>query len=172
MTTRESVALREGRFESPFGPIRFATREGILCALGFAGQWPSLRRGLVKRFGAVRWERGPSVETERMLRRYFGGDLGALRDHPVDPGGTPFQRNVWSALRRIPPGEIVSYGELARRIRRPRAARAVGAANGANPVSLVVPCHRVVRSDGDLGGYGGGGERKRKLLEHEGAVIG
>lgn len=167
--SRKPVTLREGRCDSPLGTIRYATREGVLSALGFGGQWPLLRRGLVRRFGDVRWEEGAASETERRLRRYFGGDLHALHDLPVDTGGTPFQELVWSALRGIPPGRTISYAELARLVRRPRAARAVGAANGANPVGLVLPCHRVVRTGGALGGYGGGAERKRRLLEHEGA---
>ena len=86
--------------------------------------------------------------------------------------GTEFQREVWAALRTIPPGRTLSYGDLAKKIGRPTAVRAVGAANGANPVSLVVPCHRVIAADGTLGGYGWGLERKRWLLAHEGALSG
>jgi len=89
----------------------------------------------------------------------------------VDPGGTPFQRAVWAALRRIPPGTTCSYTDLARAVGAPTAVRAVGTANGANPVAVVIPCHRVVRSDGSLGGYGGGLDRKRWLLEHEKAAL-
>jgi methylated-DNA-[protein]-cysteine S-methyltransferase len=102
------------------------------------------------------------------LRRYFAGELHALDGLPVATGGTPFQRCVWAALREIPVGTTISYGELARRIGKPSASRAVGHANGANPVGIVVPCHRVIGADGSLTGYGGGIERKRWLLAHEG----
>jgi methylated-DNA-[protein]-cysteine S-methyltransferase len=98
---------------------------------------------------------------------YFAGDINAVDDIPTQTAGTPFQRSVWSELRRIPSGTAVSYGKLAERIARPRAVRAVGLANGANPIGIVVPCHRVIGSDGSLTGYGGGLERKRWLLEHE-----
>jgi len=105
------------------------------------------------------------------VRAYFDGDLRALDDVPVRlEGGTPFQREVWAALRSIPLGETISYAELARRVGRPGAFRAVGAANGQNPVGVVVPCHRVIAADGTLGGYAGGLDRKRWLLVHEGAL--
>jgi methylated-DNA-[protein]-cysteine S-methyltransferase len=89
----------------------------------------------------------------------------------VDPGGTPFQRRVWDELRRIPAGSTVSYSELARRLDAPKAVRAVAAANGSNPVAIVIPCHRVVAADGRLWGYGGGLERKAWLLAHEGVAL-
>lgn len=100
------------------------------------------------------------------LQRYFEGDLRAF-DLPVAVGGTPFQRRVWRALCAIAYGETISYGELARRIGQPRASRAVGFANSRNPISIVVPCHRVLGADGSLTGYSGGLERKRWLLAHE-----
>jgi methylated-DNA-[protein]-cysteine S-methyltransferase len=102
------------------------------------------------------------------IRAYFDGDLSAIADLPLaDAIGTPFQRAVWRALRDIPCGQTRSYGELARQIGRPAAVRAVGLANGANPVGVVVPCHRVIGSTGALVGYGGGLDRKRWLLAHE-----
>lgn len=104
------------------------------------------------------------------LEAYFAGHLAAIDGMPVGAGGTPFQQLVWGALRAIPCGRTVSYRELACRIGQPAAVRAVGLANGANPVSIVVPCHRVIGTDGRLTGYGGGVERKRWLLAHEGAV--
>jgi methylated-DNA-[protein]-cysteine S-methyltransferase len=100
------------------------------------------------------------------LDEYFAGERIEF-DLPLRMEGSPFQREVWSALRDIPYGETVSYGELARRIGRPHASRAVGLANGRNPVSIVVPCHRVIGASGSLTGYGGGIERKRLLLELE-----
>jgi methylated-DNA-[protein]-cysteine S-methyltransferase len=101
------------------------------------------------------------------LTRYFEGDLAALDGIRVAFTGTPFQCQVWHALRAIAAGTTLSYGALARRIGAPRAVRAVGLANGSNPIGVVVPCHRVVGSDGSLTGYAGGLERKRWLLEHE-----
>ncbi len=104
------------------------------------------------------------------LRAYFAGDLTAIDNLPVETAGTLFQRLVWRALREIPCGQTISYAQLAQRIGRPAAARAVGLANGANPVSIVVPCHRVIGASGSLTGYGGGLERKRWLLTHEDAL--
>jgi methylated-DNA-[protein]-cysteine S-methyltransferase len=104
------------------------------------------------------------------IRAYFKGDLAAIDALPVTFVGTPFQRRVWTTLRTIPCGETWSYGDLAATVGNPKAVRAVGLANGANPVGIVVPCHRVIGADGSLTGYGGGVERKRWLLEHEGAA--
>jgi len=104
------------------------------------------------------------------LREYFDGTRQAF-DLPLDLKGTPFQRRAWLALAEIPYGETRSYGEQARRLGVPRAARAVGAANGANPVPIVLPCHRLVGADGSLTGFGGGLETKRRLLEHESACV-
>src|SRR5579862_8207168 len=101
------------------------------------------------------------------LARYFAGEIGALDAIPVAFSGTAFQEKVWTALRTIPSGTTLSYGALARRIGAPAAVRAVGLANGRNPIGVVVPCHRVIGSDGSLTGYGGGLPRKRWLLEHE-----
>ena len=114
---------------------------------------------------------GPLGEAKRQLREYFGGERRDF-DLPLSPAGTAFQRRVWDELRRIPYGETVSYGELARRIGRPTASRAVGAANGRNPLAIVVPCHRVIGTDGTLTGYGGGLPVKETLLAHERRVTG
>jgi methylated-DNA-[protein]-cysteine S-methyltransferase len=105
------------------------------------------------------------------LENYFAGNVRAIDKILVETGGTPFQREVWSALRKIPAGKTTSYGLLATTIDRPKAIRAVGLANGANPVGIVVPCHRVIGADASLTGYGGGLERKRWLLEHEGVLL-
>jgi methylated-DNA-[protein]-cysteine S-methyltransferase len=114
------------------------------------------------------WRADPRAfaDVRRQLAEYFGGDRTAF-DVPLAAAGTPFQRAVWQGLREIPYGETASYGELARRIGRPSAVRAVGLANGRNPISVIVPCHRVIGADGTLTGYGGGIERKRLLLELE-----
>jgi methylated-DNA-[protein]-cysteine S-methyltransferase len=111
-------------------------------------------------------EDGAFATTRRQLEEYFAGERHSF-DLPLAPAGTPFQQRVWEELRRIGYGETISYGELASRIGRPSAARAAGAANGANPVSIVIPCHRVIGSTGMLTGYGGGLEAKRFLLELE-----
>jgi methylated-DNA-[protein]-cysteine S-methyltransferase len=107
----------------------------------------------------------------RALEAYFGGALSALDALEVETGGTIFQREVWAALRAIRVGQTTSYGRLAASIGRPKAVRAVGMANGANPIGIVVPCHRVIGADDSLTGYGGGLERKRWLLRHEGAAL-
>jgi methylated-DNA-[protein]-cysteine S-methyltransferase len=101
------------------------------------------------------------------LAAYFAGDIHAIDDIPTATAGTPFQREVWRALRAIPAAETISYGQLAQRIGRPRAVRAVGLANGSNPIGVVVPCHRVIGANGSLTGYGGGLHRKEWLLAHE-----
>ncbi len=114
---------------------------------------------------------GILTDARQQLRAYFAGERTAF-DVPLDPTGTPFQLRVWQELRRIPFGGLESYGELARRLGNPRAARAVGAANGRNPISIVVPCHRVIGGNGSLTGFGGGLERKRWLLAHEQRILG
>ena len=104
------------------------------------------------------------------LKGYFAGDLDGLKTIKWRVAGTPFQRKVWTALRTIPAGTTTSYGALAAQLDMPKAVRAVGLANGSNPISIVVPCHRVIGANGSLTGYGGGLERKRWLLQHEGVV--
>lgn len=121
--------------------------------------------------GRARLEPAPRVSTaRRAIEAYFVGDIAGIESLTVETGGTAFQREVWAALRSIRAGETISYGQLAARIGRPKAVRAVGLANGANPVGIVVPCHRVIGADASLTGYGGGIERKRWLLQHESAV--
>lgn len=112
----------------------------------------------------------PFAETRRQLAAYFAGQRTTF-DLPLAPSGTPFQETVWAALQAIPFGRTENYGELARRIGSPKAARAVGLANGRNPIPIIVPCHRVIGADGSLTGYGGGIERKCWLLQREGHAI-
>lgn len=107
---------------------------------------------------------------ERQLKEYFAGQRTSF-DLPLDPRGTEFQKRVWLELRKIPYGKTISYGEQARRIGKPRSSRAVGAANGKNPLGIIVPCHRVIGANGSLTGFGGGIENKKQLLELEGAII-
>jgi methylated-DNA-[protein]-cysteine S-methyltransferase len=119
------------------------------------------------------WRRADAAfaAVHEQLDAYFGGELEAF-DLPLAPTGTAFQLRVWEELQRIPFGETISYSELAERIGNPRTVRAVGLANGRNPISIIVPCHRVIGADGSLVGYGGGLDRKRWLLEHEAVVSG
>ncbi len=152
------------------GPITLVTDDlGRLRGLDWTDNNTRLR-GLLKRYWGpdvtLRPRHATSV-ARQALRDYFTGSLNALDAVAVETGGTPFQRAVWNALRRIPAGETMSYSGLAAAIGRSRAVRAVGTANGANPVSIVVPCHRVIGADGSLTGYGGGLPRKRWLLDHE-----
>ena len=109
---------------------------------------------------------GPVAECAQQLREYFAGTRQHF-DIPLKTTGTAFQRKVWSTLLDVPFGETISYAELARRVGKPKAARAVGSANGANRIAIVIPCHRVIAADGTLGGYGGGLDVKQKLLDLE-----
>jgi methylated-DNA-[protein]-cysteine S-methyltransferase len=154
---------------SPVGPLHLVAGPRGLCLLAFADWWEDGQAWLGRRFGALELAPG-RVEAAGPLCAYLGGALDAIDAIDVDLGGTEFQAAVWRALRRIPAGTTTSYGELARAIGAPAAVRAVGAANGANPVAIVVPCHRVVASTGKLHGYGGGLDRKRWLLDHERAT--
>jgi methylated-DNA-[protein]-cysteine S-methyltransferase len=152
---------------SPAGTIVAVARDQALCAVTFADHWGKALAGLERRFGTIEFAgRFPDRLASR-LRAYLRGDLAAMEELPVDVDGTPFQMRVWKALRTIPPGETLSYRELAERAGSPGAVRAVGNANGKNPVGLVIPCHRVIHADGTIGGYGGGVPRKEWLLEHE-----
>jgi methylated-DNA-[protein]-cysteine S-methyltransferase len=166
------VRLLLDRAPSPIGEILIVTDEtGLLRAVDFHDFEPRLRRLLRLHYGDTPLEPGNApAETKAAFARYFDGDIAALSALAWDTGGTPFQRAVWRALSAIPPGETVTYSELARRAERPAAIRAVGAANGANPLSLVAPCHRVIGMNGALTGYAGGVERKRWLLAHEGVL--
>lgn len=154
--------------QSPLGRIAIAARDGRLCALEFGRV--RLARQLAARYPDMprRRTRNPFGVSVK-LRAYLAGDLAAVDRIPVETGGTPFQQRVWRALRRIPAGCTMSYGALARTLGVGAASRAVGAANGRNPISLVVPCHRLIGGDAALTGYGGGLWRKRWLLCHEGA---
>jgi methylated-DNA-[protein]-cysteine S-methyltransferase len=153
--------------ESPIGPLTIAERGERLCVLHFDADVAAVEEALERWYPGEARARRRVASMRDTLSRYFDGDLGAIDTVPVELNGTDFQKRVWQALRRIPAGATLSYAGLARRIGESTAVRAVGAANGANPVALVVPCHRVIGSDGTLTGYGGGLERKRWLLDHE-----
>lgn len=171
MTGNSPERLRLDRMTTPIGEALIVTDEaGILRALDWADRETDMVRLLRLHYGSLKRDAGAApCSLRQLLRRYFEGDLECLAAVVWCTGGTPFQRAVWNALTTIPPGETLSYGAVAARLGRPRSVRAVGSANGANPISVVVPCHRVVGADGTLTGYGGGLDRKRWLLRHEGA---
>jgi methylated-DNA-[protein]-cysteine S-methyltransferase len=165
-----TTPIQTATVQTPAGPFWLAAKDGALVAAGFADSALRLYARLEARFGPLeRVGAEDPAGAVSALGRFLAGEAAALSAVPVELGGTPFQRDVWKALRAIPAGSTITYAELARRIGRPRAVRAVGAANGANPVSIIVPCHRVVGKDG-LRGYAGGVERKEWLLAHERAT--
>jgi methylated-DNA-[protein]-cysteine S-methyltransferase len=149
-------------YESPVGPLLLSGDDRALTGLRFA------ERASVPES----WERDDPrfAEERRQLHEYFAGGRTAF-ELPLSLEGNPFEQRVWAALQTIPYGMTTTYGELAARLGAPDAARAVGAANGRNPVAIVVPCHRVIGAGGKLTGYGGGLGRKRALLAHEGAML-
>lgn len=166
------ITLLEDKIETPLGMLF------ILCDSEFnlrAVEWEEhqlrMEQLLNIHYGKQGMTRINSVNPGGLsdkFRAYFAGDLEVIATLPTATMGTPFQRDVWRALRDIPCGQVLYYGQLAERLGRPTAARAVGAANGANPVSIVVPCHRVIGRDGSMTGYAGGVARKEWLLRHEG----
>ena len=166
---RHARELWLDRVESPLGPLLVVTdAEGVVHALDFADYEPRMRRLMRLRHGVVDLSEGG--ETGRggaALEADFAGDPTALDRLPIETGGTDFQQSVWQALRAIPHGQTRTYGQLAESIGRPTAVRAVGLANGANAIAVIVPCHRVIGRDGTLTGYAGGLERKQCLLERE-----
>ena len=154
---------------TPIDALTLAAKDGKLCILHFGAREPAVRAAL------QRWYPGETIERRRdpagaptALAKYFSGELDALDDIDIEMNGTPFQQRVWQALRRVHAGHTASYSAIAATIGAPSAVRAVGAANGANPIALVVPCHRIIGSNGSLVGYGGGLRRKEWLLRHEG----
>jgi methylated-DNA-[protein]-cysteine S-methyltransferase len=155
---------------TPVGPLRVGVRRGPdgerVVVAAFDDHFERVAARARSRHPGP-WVAGES-DAAAALRRYVDGDLHALDDLVVDAGGTPFQRRVWDVLRGIPAGSTRTYAEVAALAGSPGAVRAVGTANGANPVWVIVPCHRVVRTDGAVGGYGGGTDRKAWLLAHEG----
>jgi methylated-DNA-[protein]-cysteine S-methyltransferase len=173
MTATPPDRLLLDRLPTPIGEALLVTDGlGRLRALDWADHELRLIRLLRRHYGAVALAAGRTpADIRRALDVYFAGDLGVLDAIDCATAGTPFQRAVWAGLRAIGPGETLSYGALAARLGVPKAVRAVGLANGANPIGVVVPCHRVIGADGSLTGYGGGLDRKRWLLRHEGAAF-
>jgi methylated-DNA-[protein]-cysteine S-methyltransferase len=161
--------IRIATLVSPIGPLTVASRDDRVCLLHFGGDDPHVRRTLARCYPADTIEVHPDpAGAVASLGEYFAGRLDALDAIEVELNGTVFQKRVWKALRTVRAGTTAAYAEIARRISAPSAIRAVGAANGANPVAVIVPCHRVIGTNGKLTGYGGGLDRKRWLLEHEG----
>jgi methylated-DNA-[protein]-cysteine S-methyltransferase len=157
---------------SPIGNITLIVDEGRLCALGFEGSEDRMMKSLERRYGVI--ELKPIDDPcgfGTRIKGYLAGDLRALEAIPVSTGGTPFQQQVWNALREIPTGHTFTYSQLAAKIGRPSATRAVGMTNSLNPVAIVVPCHRVIGANASLTGYAGGLDRKHWLLQHEGALL-
>ena len=161
--------------ESPLGPLTIFAGSGRLMGVEFGDNRTDFeddnRTELGRRLAGVVKPHPDPAGAVSALRAYFAGDLRALEPLTVDPMGTPFQLRVWNALRSVPAGHTASYTDIAKAIGAPTATRAVGAANGANPIAIVVPCHRIIGSGGSLVGYGGGLERKRWLLQHEGVLL-
>jgi methylated-DNA-[protein]-cysteine S-methyltransferase len=159
--TTTNTTTKTTTMESPIGVLTLAAREGLLVGVHMENQ----RHGPA---GTEAWERDDAAfdETIGQLEAYFAGELTHF-DLKLGMGGTEWQRRVWTALLDIPYGSTMSYGELAHHVGNGRASRAVGLANGRNPLAIVVPCHRVIGADGSLTGYGGGLDRKTWLLEHE-----
>jgi O-6-methylguanine DNA methyltransferase len=161
-----------GRTDSPVGPVWVAATGMGICTVGLgAGQPEDLLAWLSRHIGSEtpREDREPLAPALTQLREYFSR-IRRQFDLPLDARGTAFQKAVWAEVARIPYGATTTYGEIAQRIGRPRAARAVGAAVGANPVPILIPCHRVIGAGGSLTGFGGGLEIKAALLRLEGAL--
>ncbi len=156
---------------TPIGQLMIAVDvDGKLRVALFTEDEEAIRRYLHLQVRSKKFTLEPDRDPNGLttaISNYFEGDLTVIDTLPVETGGTAFQQEVWRALREIPCGSTTSYGRLAAEIGRPEAVRAVGLANGANPVAVVVPCHRVIGANGSLTGYGGGIERKRWLLDHE-----
>jgi O-6-methylguanine DNA methyltransferase len=166
------MPLIRATIETPIGPMLAVATDTALCALEFAapGRLARLEPRLARWFGAAQTKESscPTIDRTRgWLDAYFAGDNADAGDLPLDMRGNPFELKVWRALQTIKPGEVTTYGAIARLIGSAGASRAVGLANGANPLAIIVPCHRVVGADGTLTGYGGGLDRKRWLINHE-----
>lgn len=161
--------MRYSLLPSPVGELLLSGDGEALAGIWFASDKRGRRRPPVP----AHWQRddGAFAEARRQLEAWFAGELTTF-DLRLAPRGSAFQQQVWAALRTIPFGATASYGDIARRIGQPNAARAVGLANGSNPIPIVVPCHRVIGADGSLTGFGGGLDRKRWLLAHERRVAG
>lgn len=166
------MVIQLSHLDSPVGRVLIAATAGGLCGLDFAESDERVRTRLEKTFPGAAFSSGALAKAAaKRVAAYFEGDLKALEPLQTAAAGTDFQKKVWAALREIPMGATTSYAQIARTIGHPTAVRAVGAANGKNPIALVVPCHRVIGADGSLTGYAGGLWRKQWLLQHEKALL-
>jgi methylated-DNA-[protein]-cysteine S-methyltransferase len=173
MSAKAPETFNLSRLQTPIGTaLLVSDAGGVLRALDWVEYEPRMKELLRLQYGAVilRGARPPK-EIAAALREYFKGDVACLSAIKWRVAGTPFQRKVWTALPAIKAGTTMSYGALAAKLGVPRAMRAVGHANGSNPISVVLPCHRLIGANGSLIKYGGGLERKRWLLEHEGVAL-
>jgi methylated-DNA-[protein]-cysteine S-methyltransferase len=174
---QQPLTFALSRLETPIGVALIATDDqGRLRVLDWEDCAERMQRGLDRIYrasGGVRLDESVAAAkpVRDRLKAFFAGDLAAIDAIPVESAGTPFQRKVWSVLRKIPAGKTWTYTQVAARAGRAEAVRAAGAANGLNPISVVVPCHRVIGADGSLTGYGGGIPRKEWLLRHEGVRL-
>lgn len=168
------MKLTISHIETPTGPMMLLLDEAKQVRLfEWVDHQSRMDRLLVRHYPKTTFsisEEAPPVAYHQAIAAYFSGDIAALESLPVAFGGTAFQQTVWLALQTIPAGKTLSYGQLAAQIGNPKGMRAVGLANGANPIALIVPCHRVIGANGTLTGYGGGMERKHWLLQHEGSL--
>ena len=173
MNAKPPETFRFDRLPTPIGTALLVTdADGALRALDWEDYEARLRQLLRLHYGTPVLQDAPAPDDlKAALRGYFAGDLDCLKMIKWRVAGTPFQRKVWTALCTIPVGTTTSYGALAAQLGMPKAVRAVGLANGSNPISVVVPCHRVIGANGSLTGYGGGLPRKQWLLAHEGVVL-
>ena len=177
MPSKETLPEGENKVETletdivatPIGDVVVVVAHGVLLALDFEDCRTRMMKLLARRFDAVELvlTKNPAGISDR-IKQYFAGELTALSGIPMATGGTDFQRQVWERLREISPGSAMTYGDLAQALGNPKAVRAVGMANSLNPISIALPCHRVVGAGGKLTGYAGGIERKQWLLLHEG----
>ena len=174
MRAKPPESFSVGRLDTPIGPALTVTDAGgVLRAFDWEDHAERIRQLLRLQYGAVelKVDAAPPKAIRAALSNYFKGDLDALKTIEWCVNGTPFQRRVWNALPKIPAGQTMTYGVLAAKLGSPNAMRAVGHANGSNPISLVIPCHRLIAANGSLVKYGSGLARKRWLLTHEGVAL-
>jgi len=160
------------RIKTPIGDMILVARDGVVVLLEFGDATERVAREMKARFGDVEFEPASNpFGLSDVIRDYFAGNVSAIDGLLTDGGGSEFEKQVWAELRCIPCGTTVSYGSIARKLGDIQLSRAVGTANGRNPIAIVVPCHRVIGADGSMTGYGGGITRKEWLLRHEGALL-
>jgi methylated-DNA-[protein]-cysteine S-methyltransferase len=160
------------RISTPIGDMVLVARDRVLLLLEFDDAKDRVAREMRGRFGDIALQSTPNpFGFSAIMKDYFAGDITAIDKLNTDGSGTAFEKQVWAELRKIPCGTTKSYGDIARTLGDTNLSRAVGTANGRNPIAIVVPCHRVIGADGSMTGYGGGLKRKEWLLRHEGALL-